>query len=180
MKIRISAIVVISALAACARPAAAQRGMYGMGEPGAGESRSQFVSEARARVGALLADYESAWGSRDAAGVSRVYADNAVLYPAGGGMLTGRDAIRGYMVKTLPTVAPVSTRMMEFRASGDLAYATVQVTYETTEGGAAHRYVGTDALLLHHEWTGEWIIVSQLSRPEAAAAAGADAPKPAG
>jgi uncharacterized protein (TIGR02246 family) len=154
---------------------AAQRDIFGMGGSSAAEVRRQFEAEARQQVNALLVDYENAWGSRDVAALARLYAANATLYPAASPMLTGRAGIKEYFRALLPAVEPLRTRMIEFRASGDMAFTTVQVSYAEKEGTAQRSVANTDVFILRRGTTGVWSIVSHLARPEAVAATPAPA-----
>ena len=149
----------------------AQRDLFGMGSAGASEVRRQFEAEARTQVTALLLDYQSAWGSRDVAALTRLYGADAVLYPAGGGMLTSRDAVRDWFNGLLPRVETLHIRMVEFRVSGDLAFTTLQMGYVQHDGASVRSVIATDAMVLRRSVTGAWSIVSHLSRPEAVAAA---------
>jgi uncharacterized protein (TIGR02246 family) len=167
---RAAAFVAVLALACAAGPLSAQRDLYGMGGSSAGDARRQFIAEAREKVGALLADYESAWGSHDLRALTALYAGNATVYPAEGGMLTGRDAVREHFAGVLPAVQPMRTRIVEFKAAGDLAFATVQVSYAVKDGAAERGYAGTDVVVLRRDWAGDWTIVTQFSRQEPAPA----------
>ncbi|HKP77120.1 MAG TPA: SgcJ/EcaC family oxidoreductase [Longimicrobiaceae bacterium] len=150
---------------------AAQRDLFGMGGAGASEVRRQFEAEARTQVSALLVDYQSAWGSRNLASLVKLYARDATVYPAGGSMLAGRDAVRDWFRGFLPKVERLQARMMEFRVSGDLAYTTLQVSYVLHDGDTARPVAATDVVVLRRSAVGAWSIVSHLSRPEAPAAA---------
>jgi uncharacterized protein (TIGR02246 family) len=174
---RIATAAALLAVACAAHPLSAQRDMYGLGGASPTDTRRQFTAEAREKVGALMAEYESAWGSRDLRALMRLYGDNATLYPAEGGVLMGRDAVQGYFGRLLPTVAPLRTRIVEFKAAGDLAFATVQVSYALKEGAAEHAYTGTDVVVLRKDWAGDWAIVTHFLRNDATAVAGA---RPAG
>ncbi|HEV7588901.1 MAG TPA: nuclear transport factor 2 family protein [Longimicrobium sp.] len=155
----------------------AQRDIFGMGGSSAAEVRRQFEAEARQQVSALLLDYESAWGSRDVSALSRLYAGNATLYPAASPMLTGRAGIKDYFRALLPAVEPLRTRMIEFRASGDMAYTAVEVSYAVRDGAGRRSVANTDVLILRRGVTGEWSILSHLARPETvAASSGGDRP----
>lgn len=147
---------------------AAQRDIFGMGGSSAADVRRQFEAEARQQVSALLMDYESAWGSRDVSALSRLYANNATLYPATNPMLTGRAGIVDYFRALLPAVEPLRTRMIEFRASGDMAFTAVQVSYAVRDGTTRRSVANTDVLILRRAVTGEWSILSHLARPETA------------
>jgi|GEM_PF-2268697 len=149
----------------------AQRDIFGMGGSSAAEMRRQFEAEARQQVSALLLDYESAWGSRDVAALARLYAANATLYPAERAMLTGRAGIADYFRALLPAAEPLRTRMIEFRASGDMAFTTVQASYTVREGTSQRSVSNTDVFILRRGTTGSWSIVSHLARPETVAAA---------
>jgi len=150
---------------------AAQRDLFGMGGAGASETRRQFEAEARVQVSALLLDYQSAWGSRNLSALAKLYAPDATLYPARGGMLAGRDAVRDWFRGFLPKVGPLQARMIEFRVSGDLAYTTLQVRYVAHDADSARSVAATDVMVLRRSVIGAWSIVSHLSRPETATAA---------
>ena len=155
----------------------AQRDIFGMGGSSAADVRRQFEAEARQQVSALLLDYESAWGSRDVSALARLYANNATLYPAASQMLTGRAGIKDYFRALLPTAEPLRTRMIEFRASGDMAFTAVQVSYAVRDGTVQRSVANTDVLILRRGAIGEWSIVSHLARPETvAASSGGDRP----
>jgi uncharacterized protein (TIGR02246 family) len=149
-----------------AQPLRAQRDMYGMGGSSASEVRRSFEAETRGQVLTLLSDYESAWGSRDLAALAGLYAANATLYPAAGGMLAGQRSIRDYFRTQLPTLLPLQTRLMEVRASGDMAVATVRVHYQVAGSGPPRSVTGTDVFVLRRSATGSWSVLSQLSRVE--------------
>jgi ketosteroid isomerase-like protein len=155
---------------AATTPLCAQGDVFGMGGSTPGDARRRFEVEAREQVSALLLDYESAWGSRDATGLARLYARSATLYPADAGMLTGRGAIHDYLHRTLPGAPPIETRILEFRASGDLAFTTVQVRRKGEDPGNAG--VETDVFVLRRDPVGGWTILSHLARPEPGLAAG--------
>ncbi|HEX8243232.1 MAG TPA: nuclear transport factor 2 family protein [Longimicrobium sp.] len=160
----IAAAAALLAAACAAHPLRAQRDMYGLGGATAGDSRRQFTAEAREKVGALMAEYESAWGSRDLRALMRLYGDNATVYPAEGGLLMGREAVQRYFSKLLPAAEPMRTRIVEFKAAGDLAFATVQVAYTVREGTAQRIYTGTDVVVLRKDWAGDWAIVTHFFR----------------
>ena len=149
----------------------AQREIFGMNGTSAGDVRRQFEAEARQQVSALLLDYESAWGSRNAGALARLYASRATFYPADGPMRTGRAAVADYFRALLPAAEPLRTQMVEFRASGDMAYTTVQVGYTAGDGAARHAVAGLDVFVLRRDVLGSWSIVSHLSRVEPATAA---------
>jgi len=173
-------LAVAAGLLLCHAPAlSAQRDIFGMGGSSAAEVRRQFEAEARQQVSALLVDYESAWGSRDVAALARLYAANATLYPAESPMLTGRAEIEDYFRALLPAVEPLRTRIIEFRASGDMAFTTVQVSYAVREGAAQRGVANTDVFILRRGTTGSWSIVSHLARPETVAASPAAGRPPA-
>lgn len=173
---RVAVAAALLALAFAARPAAAQRDMYGMGSSSAADAHGQFVAEARQKVGALIADYESAWGSHDLRALMRLYGQNATVYPAEGGMLMGRDAVQGYFGKLLPSVQPLHTRIIEFKTAGELAFATLQVVYSVKDGGADRPVNGTEVVVLRRDWAGDWTIVTHFIREDAPAGANAAAP----
>jgi uncharacterized protein (TIGR02246 family) len=172
---RVAAAAALLAVAFAARPAAAQRDMYGMGGNSASDAHGQFVAEARQKVGALIADYESAWGSHDLRALMRLYGENAIVYPAEGGMLQGRDAVQGYFGKLLPSVQPLHTRIIEFKTAGELAFATLQVVYSVKDGSADRPVNGTEVVVFRRDWADDWTIVTHFIREDAPAGANAAA-----
>ena len=165
-KTRLAAAASAAVLILAPATLAAQTDLYGIGGSSS-SARRQFETEARQQVTSVLVEYESAWGSDDPATLTRFYDARAVLHPAEGGVLTGRNAIREYFQTKLGRTAPMLTRVTNFNVSGDLAVATVQVTYLEGEGTPdARRYVGTDVIVLKRGFTDPWIILSHFTRPE--------------
>jgi len=157
----------LAALVSVALPAVAQREMYGMGGTTAEAQRRQLQAAARQQVSALLADYESAYGSRDVRALAQLYAREAVLWPGDGGEWRGRDSLAAYFARVLPTVAPMRTRIVEFRLGSELAYATLETVRPTPIGAdSVQETFGTDVMLLERDPLGDWAIVWHLLRPE--------------
>lgn len=167
LPLRPVALAAAFAAAACvARPAAAQKDPLGLPSSTAAEMRQQFLEEARAQVTTLLARYDTAWQRRDVDRLAAFYDDEAVVYPAAAGMLTGRPAVRDYFARLLPSTSALSWRLMDFTASGDMATAIVQVSYQVGDEHRSQSLTFTDVYILHRDPLARWSIVSQLSRPE--------------
>ncbi|HEX6750098.1 MAG TPA: nuclear transport factor 2 family protein [Longimicrobium sp.] len=145
----------------------AQREMYGMGGTTAEDQRRQLQAAARQQVSSLLADYESAYGSRDVRALAQLYAREAVLWPGDGGEWRGRDSLAAYFARVLPTVAPMRSRIVEFRLGSELAWATLETVRPTPIGAdSVQETFGTDVMLLERDPLGDWAIVWHLLRPE--------------
>jgi len=111
----------------------------------------------------VLTDYESAWRKRDAAALSRLFADDGFVLPNGHMPVRGRAAIEAFYTGH---GGPLSLRAIAYATEGSVGYIL---------GGYAGRAGDPDdgkfTLTLRKGKDGRWLIVSDMdnanSRPRA-------------
>ena len=135
------------ALVLCASAASAQ-------EPAAPSDPSIELPPALARV---LRDYERAWSGKDAAALSRLFAEDGYVLPNGGVPVKGRAAIERHYTGS---GGPLFLRAFAFGAEGSVGY--ILGAYTNAEGAAD---VGKFTLALRRGADGRWLIVSDMDSP---------------
>lgn len=119
-----------------------------------GQEPSVKLPPALARV---LTDYESAWRSRDAASLARLFAEDGLVLPNGGSPVRGRTAIRQHYSGQ---GGPLALRAIAFAADGAVGYII---------GGFARHEgepdIGKFTLTLSKGAGGRWLIVSDMDSP---------------
>jgi uncharacterized protein (TIGR02246 family) len=93
------------------------------------------AADARHGVDAGNARWLAGLAARDAGAIAAVYAEDGILYPPGGGPVSGRKAIAAAFEPMLG--APLSLKTVEVKASGDLAVETGRWTLAGPDGKAA-------------------------------------------
>jgi ketosteroid isomerase-like protein len=159
-------ILTLSALlAALAVPAAAQ--MPGGAPADAGSFRSSYLKEAYRAVETRVVEWESAWLSGSAEELVTMYTDDAFYFPAGdreGAM--GRRAVQASLARQLTGRKELRTRMVDFSASGDMAYYAGRYDFQDALASpTAHHETGTFVLILQHSTRG-WNIRSHVEKPD--------------
>src|SRR6185436_2510558 len=79
----------------------------------------------------VLRDYERAWGARDAAGLSALFAEDGFVLQGGRPPVRGRSAIRAAYAGS---GGPLRLRAFAYATSGDVGYILGGYTYPGAEG----------------------------------------------
>ena len=106
-----------------------------------------------------MAQFRTAFNKQDAAGVARVFKDDAKLLPAGKPMLTGTEAIRAYWQGAFNAgVSHIEKTPVEIAVSGDLAVetSTYVVTFKDQQ------IAGKDTLVWQRGTDKQWRIASDI------------------
>jgi ketosteroid isomerase-like protein len=102
----------------------------------------------------VLTDYETAWSSRDAAALARLFAEDGFVLSGGKPPIRGRAAIEAAYAGS---GGPLFLRALAFAAEGDVGYII---------GGYAHARGGPDdgkfTLTLKKGAGGGWLIFSDM------------------
>lgn len=122
---------------------------------GMGQAQGQEPSvKLPAELARVLTDYESAWGSRDAAALARLFAEDGFVLPSGRPPVKGRAAIEKHYSGS---GGPLSLRAIAFAVEGSVGYII---------GGYTSRPGETDSgkftLTLRKGADGRWLIVSDM------------------
>jgi ketosteroid isomerase-like protein len=122
-----------------------------IGTPSAQEEPSVTLPP---ELGRVLSDYESAWRARDAAALSRLFADDALVLAPGSPVVRGRESIEAFYQGQ---GGPLFLRALAYAAEGRLGYVIGAFTY--TEGDPDR---GKFTLTLRKDGSGRWLIVSDM------------------
>ncbi len=120
-------------------------------QPAATAEPSVVLPKELARV---LTDYEEAWKAKDAASLSKLFAEDGYVLPNGGTPVKGRAAIEKFYTGH---GGPLSLRAIAFATDGKVGYIL---------GGYASKAgepdTGKFTLTLRKDATGRWLIVSDM------------------
>lgn len=102
----------------------------------------------------VLTDYESAWQTRDAAALAKLFAEDGYVLPNGGVPVKGRAAIEKFYTGH---GGPLSLRAIAFAADGSVGYIIGGYTSKAGEPDT-----GKFTLTLRKDKGGRWLIVSDM------------------
>jgi uncharacterized protein (TIGR02246 family) len=176
MRATARAIALSTLLTAAAAGGARAQLMPGGAPSEAGSFRRTYLTEAYRAIDILVVQWESAWLSGDMKELMELYTDDAVYLPATSRTVSsGRRAVEATLQTLLPTRKDIHTRMVDFTASGDMAYYAGQYFFQSDTGsGATTNETGTFVFILQHSPRG-WRIRSHVEKPDPQAAAPAPA-----
>ncbi|MDB4951867.1 MAG: hypothetical protein JWM27_4516 [Gemmatimonadetes bacterium] len=155
-------------LAACVcGPAAAQ--IPGGSPSDGGGFRRSYLAEAYRAVDVVVVMWESAWLSSDTHTLAALYTDDAVYFPANARVsASGRGAVERALAGLLPSRKDLEMKMVDFSASGDMAYYAGHYVFKTDpDAGPVGAETGTFVLILQHSPRG-WRIRSHVEKPDPA------------
>jgi ketosteroid isomerase-like protein len=102
----------------------------------------------------VLTDYESAWRTKDAAALARLFAENGFVLSSGAPMVRGRAAIEKIYTGS---GGPLFLRAVAYATNGNVGYII---------GGFTNRAGSPDGgkftLTLQKDATGRWLIMSDM------------------
>ncbi len=165
-----------------AAPAAAQA-MPGGAPTDTRAHRRAFLSEVYQNVAALVEAWKAAWEGDDPRALAALYAQDAVLFPYEGEHAAGRAAVQALLTEQLARSRDLRSVMIDFTASGSLAYYAGRFTYTVQDpAGGTHVASGTYVLVMERDGS-RWKIRSHVERPDLTAVradlAAAQVPAPA-
>lgn len=97
---------------------------------------------------------------RDLDALMELYERDAVFLPSSGGILTGRDAIRGGLAELLALEPVMNVRVAQVLSTGDTALVVNDWSMTgMAPGGSAVREGGTSADLLRRQPDGSWLVL---------------------
>jgi uncharacterized protein (TIGR02246 family) len=146
------------------------------------EMATEYQLAVRKELTTVLQDWTTLWERDQADALARYYTDMAMLLPAGGGVIHGRDAIRQAWTRELPSRGTLQAELVEVLAGGRLAYATGRLAYQVTGDDGAARPEMQMVMMLFEKQRGRWLIRTQaFARTDASTAAqfGRNAVRPA-
>lgn len=152
--------VALIAIVFTAGSATAQGNPLEHGLRGPADQRRFYEMRVFNEVHDALSQWREDWEEGDVRGLLRRYTDDAVLYPAAGGEVTGQRGIGEWFAGR--EVEDVEYATLSFETSGDLATVVERITYRASDGAPSEE---TTLIVLRRGWNGDWKIVSQLARP---------------
>jgi ketosteroid isomerase-like protein len=146
MTMTIAALAFSFVLTASAAPAAQER-----------PAEPQPTIALPAPLARVLTGYEAAWRARDAAALSRLFADDRVVVPNACAPVKGRAAVEKCYAGS---GGALSLRAIAYGTDGALGY--IVGAFALAEGGAD---AGKFTLTLTKGGDGRWLIVADMDRP---------------
>ena len=121
--------------------------------------------DAQAAVAQLRTSWIDAYNNKQPEKIAEAYTDDAVVMPAIGKPIQGKDAIRDYWKKSIDaggSNASVSDTHTE--SSGNLAYDTGRYKVTTkTPDGSTREVTGSYLITLKRAGKGKWLIAAHAS-----------------
>jgi ketosteroid isomerase-like protein len=160
-----SLVVALAMSCGLIAPAAAQR--PGDELPGYDRSRQEYLLNVLGALKEVLEKWrqEHATPSKDQKALPRMLTDDVFYSPVEGWTVQGRDLVRDSLVARIPRMKGYHTTMLDFTASGSLAYCLGRLTYQLDEQGTSRSVVGTFSMVLWLDGR-NWRIRSYLEREE--------------
>ena len=160
----VSACALFGALAVCAGPLDAQTGAPGGDGRGAGAFLAEYYADVITEMGEAMTEWRAAWRADDLEETVNSYWEEAqVLFPERPPII-GHSAITAFYAELLPKVGEVQTSMIDFDASGRMAFVSGPFFYEVpSRNGSPDRIEGTHVTVLLRKGR-DWRIRSQIFR----------------
>lgn len=105
----------------------------------------------------LAAEWEAAFNAKDAAKLGSMYAEDAVLMPAGEPMIRGRANIQARFKKDMDAGATIQLKPFSSEIVGDMGYEAGASVVKTKEGTMNEKYL----VVLRRSGT-EWKIIHDI------------------
>ena len=105
------------------------------------------------------AEWLAAFNGADAAGVARIYSEDARLLPPGAPVIAGRDAVEGFVKEFVSTGAQLAFQLLTVHESDDLCAAVGE--YDMTIPGAPDDH-GKFIEVWQRQADGTWLIVDDI------------------
>jgi hypothetical protein len=147
-------------LAAGAPPAWAQ--MPGDELPNTSRVRNEFLASTYADVKLILADWQTHLRSNNAVKLGKLFTEDGLYSPVEGWYVQGRTALVDTMAVRIPKIQSYHQSLIDFTASGGLAYYLGRMSYRRAEG-AGTDVNGTFVMVLYLDGR-RWKIRSYVER----------------
>ncbi|MBM4185931.1 MAG: nuclear transport factor 2 family protein [Gemmatimonadetes bacterium] len=157
--------VALSLLAAAGWRAEAQ--IPGSELPNGSRARSEYLEATYTDVKAVLAEWHDHLRGGDVKKLTRLFTADGLYAPIEGYYVQGRDAVADSLTSRLSRIRGYHASLLDFTASGGLAYYLGRMGYRLDGPGEAGRDVsGTFVMVLYQEGR-RWRVRSYLERPAA-------------
>lgn len=142
-------------------PAAAQ--VPGDELPGIGRIRNEFLTATFTDIKQVLSDWQEHHRKGDVKRLARMFTEDGLFSPASGWYVQGRSAVADTFAARLGKMRNYHTSLIDFTASGGLAYYLGRMSYSLGEG-AGSDVMGTFVMVLYQEGR-SWRVRSYVERP---------------
>lgn len=126
-------------------------------------SRNEFLANTYTEVKQILADWQAMQTKGDAKQVGRLFTEDALYSPVDGWYVQGKAALADTLVARIGRVKNYHATLLDFTASGGLAYYLGRMSYRL-EGGVGVDVSGTFVMVLYLDGR-RWKIRSYVERP---------------
>ena len=133
--------------------------------PQMSRARNEYLSSAYAGAKQVLADWQEQHRKNDAEKLARLFTDDGLFSPTEGWYVQGRTALVDTMRLRIPRIQNYHATVIDFTASGGLAYNLGRRSYHRL-GGAEADVSGTYIMVLYLDGR-RWKIRSYVERPAA-------------
>lgn len=131
--------------------------------PSAGQLRAEYRAEVLVQVNRAMTEWGTAWDGDDVDALATLYLEDAVVFPAGGDPIRGREAIRAWLRETLPAHGSVEEFLQDFEVSGGMAMAYSRYRIQLPGEGRVGEVSG-ELITIHLQRGRSWKIRSQVFR----------------
>lgn len=153
----------LTALPATRRAPLAQE-IPGADTKAAGHLKAEYLAYVVAKVDTLMADWRSAWSSANHGDIAALYAENALLIPAGSEPITGREPIRRHYEEALQAPADIGVSLGDFAAGEEIAYQFGDYRAVDPSGDTSGQVFGRHVTIAMR-YGRDWRIRAQLLLP---------------
>jgi len=158
-----SAVVVgsIFAFPTSARAQSASPGAPGGDGRGAGAFLAEYYADVIINMTDAMATWRLSWRQGDLDGTIDSYWDNAQIFFPGRSPIIDKAAVERFYAGLLPSVGEMQTSMIDFDASGRMAFVSGPFYYEVPGAGDADRVEGSHVTVLVRRGR-DWRIRTQI------------------
>lgn len=154
-------LAAVSVLIGSPRLAAAQ--IPGDELPQISRVRNQFLQTTYNEVKERLADWEQFQHENDVDQLRSMFTRDGFYSPVEGWFVEGREALADTLAQRMPRVKGYHASVLDFTASGSLAYCSGRLSYLLDEPGAARQVSGMFVMVLYQEGR-TWRVRSYVER----------------
>jgi len=156
-------ILTLSALAGPAR-AHAQAGVPGGDGMRADRFRAEYYAEVVQQINKVMGQWRKAWREDDLDRLLRLYDSDAIILMTDEAPARAEKGVHAFLDRMLPETGEIQASMVDFEASGRLAYIWGSFYYDVTGGEQAGKRITGDHVTLFIRQGRRWKIRSQVFR----------------
>ncbi len=125
--------------------------------------RDQYLQTTYGEVKEVLADWQKYQNENDVKRLRSMFTRDGFYSPVEGWFVQGRENVADTLTGRLPRVKGYHTSLLDFTASGSIAYYLGRLSYLLDNPGAARQVSGTFVMVLYQEGR-TWRVRSYVER----------------